>query len=215
MAFPVNGILDDFTRANGALGANWTTPITAQSGYTGTSEISGNACRRQAGTTNSAATWNVSTFGPDCEVYATVAADPTTFPYLFLRSTSSSSNLTSYLIAVISGTGLLIVKSVAGTQTNLGSTFTQTVSTGDSFGMSAVGSTLTAYYKASAGSWTSLGSVTDSSIAGAGYIGLQNSQNANSSHDNFGGGTLTSATSGFDFGGSASAYLLLKKKGRL
>lgn len=67
-------------------------------------------------------------------------------------------------------------------------TYNQNVANGDSFGITAIGSTIQAWYRSGSGSWTSLGSVSDSSSNGSGYttLGMQYA-------------TTTPAVSGFGF----------------
>ncbi len=94
--------------------------------------------------------------------------------YLFVNSTSAK-----------------LYRIDSGTNTQLGADFTQTIATGDSFGMSLVGSTITVYFKAAAGSWTSLGTRTDATYSAAGKIGIRGADGTNISlADDFGGGTL-------------------------
>lgn len=74
-----------------------------------------------------------------------------------------------------------------GSATNL-DTFSVTLTAGDSFGISAIGSTISAWQKTSAGSWTLLGSVVDATYSAGGFINMF-TDNATTEVDNFGGGT--------------------------
>jgi hypothetical protein len=62
--FPTNGILDNFNRANGPIGSNW-------SGYKTNYEISSNQLRVKSSGSNTDIYWSASAFGADQEAYVT------------------------------------------------------------------------------------------------------------------------------------------------
>jgi glucose/arabinose dehydrogenase/chitodextrinase len=71
-AFPQTPVLDNFNRANGAIGANWTGVTTGLS-------ISSNRLA-QAASTTSFPVWSSATFGPEQEAYVTIATTSSTSP---------------------------------------------------------------------------------------------------------------------------------------
>lgn len=196
MAFPTTSVLDTFTDASAPRTlptydpTDWADYQAVEGGglvYSTT--VSGTAKRPSSG--NTAACYWQTISAVDVEVFIDIVtgtslqysvdcriANPTDF-------TGSTWNAYQLLYTKASTT-LAIVSVVSGSATTL-ATYTQTVSAGDSIGMSAIGSTITAYYKPSGGAWTTLGSVTDTSITAAGFIGVQNI-GTTFEFDNFGGG---------------------------
>jgi hypothetical protein len=189
MAFPTTAVLDNFNRANGALGASWT------SGFYGDGTTLGVNSNQLA---NSATAWagsyyNVASYGPDCEIYFDIPTKDTggsaSF-VLWLRAGGTlTGNPTGYYMTCDGGVWSIRRADGTGSDTQLGSTFFQTITNGDSLGFSAVGSTLTAYYKAGAGSWTTLTTRTDSTYSAAGKLVIEIQSNI-VRLDNFGGGTI-------------------------
>jgi hypothetical protein len=75
--------------------------------------------------------------------------------------------------------------------TRLGATESQTITNGDSCGLTIIGGTLQMYYKVGAGAWTAKGTGrTDGTYSAAGYIGMGLNTDAQAC-DDFGGGTIT------------------------
>lgn len=194
MAFPNTPVLD--TLAGASLSSSFTTPSLGEP-HTVLQDASGAYASGSDATTGSAY-YNPKMVGADCEVYATVTAQVSgNLILLWARVTNpggaSAPSLNCYLLDVFNGTSWTLYKAVAGTFTALNTFTNQVISNGDSFGLSVVGSTITAYYKAAAGSWVTNGNpFTDTAIAGPGYIGFGGV--ARSDHfprlKNFGGGTL-------------------------
>lgn len=194
MPFPTTGILDNFNRADGSVGANWS----ADAFNFGSVKfnISGNKAV-DGGSGYSFCWWNVAQYGPDCEVYCTMPLKETVQIYLRIQQPSNSANTADgyYLENVIqSGAGndqwkLYRVDNCVFTQ--LGATMTQEWTAGDSVGLQAIGSTISVWLKLS-GTWTLIGSRTDATYPGAGYIGAA-LDNAAAQLDDFGGGTITKA----------------------
>ncbi len=193
MAFPTTGILDAFTRADNAdLGTNWTTPtlegdlpmeiVSNQAGYS----IADNSFRDEY--------WNAATFGPDCEVYYTVATKPlvTTPVYMFLRLQSpGTSGVDGYYCEIINEVATDdggIYRLDNGAFTQLGASLSQEWTDGDGLGLEAIGSAIKAYRRSS-GTWSELASRTDSTYGSAGNIGI-GIQGNTPRLDDFGGGTV-------------------------
>jgi len=201
MAFPVTSVLDTFTGTNGAdlpvYSANWS----AQTGAVNL-EIQGNAA-----TSSSAALganyWNVSNFGPNCEVYATISTKQADGDGLDLvaraQQESSLSTLDGYglELQVVAGTDTVaIIRIDNGTGTVLGSAVGQEIGAGDALGLEIIGNTLMLYRKPSGGSWATLGSLqTDSTYPNAGKLELL-LVNTVVRVDDFGGGTIPAGSGG-------------------
>lgn len=202
MAFPTTSVLDTYDRAdNASLGANWTNAI-----FTG--DLSARIVSNQKGGNSdtadnyNSAYWNVSTFGPNCEIYETISVEG--FGGTFGGGREFMARLTG-LDGTPSGYSTFgngngdstwgIYRYDNGVATLLGATITQAIVDGDAVGIEVNGSTITLYFKAAAGSWTSLGTRTDSTYTGAGNIGaiLQQS-GAAARADNFGGGTIVTTS---------------------
>lgn len=192
--FPVPGVLDSFTRANAAdLGANWSGPIQPS---TGRNSIVSNQAAADAGGNNSEDYWNVSTFGPDVDVYLTfptlaVAGDTVR---LFARLTDpNTGSVTGYFIEAQIGPPSFVrlrktVNNIVATIQPGHDTFL-TISSGDSLGLRVRGNLLTAYHKVGAGAWTAVNQVSDTAISTAGNVGLT-LQGSTVRADEFGAGTL-------------------------
>ena len=202
MAFPTTGILDDFNRSNaGSLGANWSL---LESWYgAGRLGVSGN---QVIGSQDSYPFeyWNPSTFGPDCEVYVTIAdtGGGSEDFYLVLRATDLGDSWDGYGMEIDKDANpdagaIFRIDDQAWTQ--LGASWSQAISDGDSIGLEASGSTITAYYykAAAAGSWAdvSSGGRTDETYDSAGYLAFYGDGDEISwRQDNFGGGTVDTGT---------------------
>lgn len=197
MAFPTTGLLDTFNRANGALGANWTKGIyaTTDSGLTITTNVV--LSDGAGGRANAHGFWNPGTFGPDSEATLDVVSASGTVVGLWVRLTGTTGSMNGYAWKRdIGGATNEMSRYDAGAQTVLGvSTNGSGFAAGDSWGLEIVGNALKAYRKPSAGSWAleSGTSRTDSTYTGAGNIGVE-VWGGGTSLDNFGGGTVTSAT---------------------
>jgi hypothetical protein len=193
MAFPVNGIIDDFQRANEnplSHGGLWTNPlITGDSNLqvAGTSFCSGT----NPVSTSSAYRNNVS-YGPDVEVYATARlTDGAALADLYARFDVAAQN--GYFLTWDGTTTWRIRRMTGGSNTTLGSNITQAVATGDKFGLECIGSNISFYFKVGAGAWTQIATRSDSTYTGAGRIGSRINGNV-MGIDDFGGGTLASAS---------------------
>jgi hypothetical protein len=85
---------------------------------------------------------------------------------------------------------MAIKKSTLGVYSTL-ATYAQSLSPGDSIGISAVGNTLTAWYRPGSGAWVSEGTFTDSSYPSAGFMALEEDTGDSTFQlTYFGGGTL-------------------------
>lgn len=199
--FPDNGVLDTFTGTDGANppNANWTN-ADIRSGGAG--------CTRDDNAVGPGATsgfwgcyWNASTFGPDAEAYATIVnIGSTGFGAVCARLTTPGSGTTDgYCVEWADATSQIFIYRVdneVGTQ--LGATISQTITTTDKIGISAIGDQICAWFSDSGGAWTQLACRTDGTYTAAGRIGLYlNGTLGVGAMDDFGGGTTASASSNF------------------
>ena len=186
-SFPVNSVIDAFNRADGGMGANWTN---AWESGSSSFEIFSNQARPAVATNNnSTAYWNVQNFGADVEVYVTLGANVGGYCQLAARLVSEGTGgVDGYLLST-NGSNLEVYRIDNGGFTLLGSSITQSVTSGDAFGMSIVGDVITVYYKASGGSWVSKGTRTDSTHGATGKVGLRGG-GASDRFDDFGAGSL-------------------------
>ena len=186
-AFPATGILDNFDRGDSAsLGANWG----AFYGDANLAILSNQASNSSGWRGNY---WNVATYGPDCEAYFVVQGGATNRTNVFARVGGADLNSPDAYGVRVNNVAVPgdwnISREDSGTETDLGLTFSQSVSAGDSIGIFISGSTIYAEYKPSAGSWTSLANRSDGTYGAAGYLALE-SNSAAGAYDDFGGGTI-------------------------
>ena len=181
-------MLDNFNRANEGPppSANWSTDI-ENVGALGLKVVS-NACTDNAGSFSDG-WWNASQFGPDSEVYATLATVAYTRLNMRIQSPGTSGCDGYYLDYNPGSSFVKLFRIDNAVETQLGATEVFTVSNGESLGAEAIGSTLTAYRKS--GSWASLFFRTDSTYGGSGYLGLTGQNSV--VYDDFGGGTVVAA----------------------
>jgi hypothetical protein len=204
LAFPTTGTLDDFNRADGALGANWTGGFFADSSNL---TIVSNAAK-SAGAAFGGSSWNTQK-GADLEIWGilqtTLAGGSTTELWLEPLDSQSSGSPNGFgLVAAGTGSankGLRLFRFDAGTPSAaLIQDTTITWAAGDGFGFSRVGTTFTMYRLPSGGAWAQVSTTaTDSNYATALFLGAESSSNSpEAAFDTFGGGTLGSNTPPFD-----------------
>lgn len=202
MAFPRNGVLDDFNRADAAsLGANWTEFFSTGASSGNQSIISNQLYQQHGGFSNyTGMYWNPSTFGADCEAYLTIATKWSNVsnddPAIYARvKDPGDSTYDGYSVSPKGGLNTIgISRQDNGVGTQLGATVSQTISTGHKFGIEIIGSTIRAYYDTGSG-WVNLVTRTDTTYPDAGYLGFYLPGNVtNGRWDDFGGGTITTPT---------------------
>lgn len=196
MQFPTT--LDDFNRADGALGANW-----SDNPFGGAPDASWAIITNRIGITsgtNIKSWYNVATYGPNCYVWAELPATPASTDSeldIYARIGSPSSGSATgygYGLAWASYLGGIFqyYRADPGSETVLGGDETATMTAGDAFGLRIVGSSLQAW-KRTSGVWATVGSPrTDATYANAGYLSIATYQGTGTSlrADNFGGGTI-------------------------
>lgn len=192
--FPTTGLLDNFNRADGTLGANWTSPV----GNTyNAMQVNGNRALIAGATPNFAdAQWNTD-FGPDMEAYLTIGAvglDIKHF-WLYARATDTGVNADWYEALYREETAeYTILRANNGSQQVIGQNIGGPVlAAGDKFGLEVWGSTPT-YLRVwvfQGGVWTEVGTTIDqtSPITNAGKAGF-GMESGGSVVDDFSGGTM-------------------------
>ncbi len=215
MAFPTTSVLSSFTGADEdplSEGGAWGGQI--QSGSIGNLRRLSNQAAPSSSAGTSQSYWATSV-GADQEAYATVATKPADGDYVavWLRAQNpGSGTAVGYQCVMIAADGtdkFQVWRMSSGgsyTQVTDGTLdATQEFSSGDSFGASIDGTTITLWHKPSAGSWTQVGQGNDSNISGDGYIGLDASHaGASTRLDDFGGGAISSGPSAPSFVGAGS-----------
>jgi hypothetical protein len=204
MAFPTTSVLDTGDRANEGPppSASWEYNY----GNPGAADDDGlkivsNQIASNGTAGNYANSYWTTSYGPDCEVYATVSTLPETGEELGLEaritspSTGGGVNATtdSYQVGWIQqgSNNLYISRLDNSVYTQLGAIQSVTnLSAGNKFGFELIGSTLQAY-RHNGSSWAAWGtSRTDSTYSAAGKIGLT-LQGTTVRLDDFGGGTIS------------------------
>lgn len=209
MAFPTTSVLTSFTGADEdplSEGGNWSGPILATRGQL--RRVGNQAAPGTTGSATRQSYWSLATFGPDTEVYGTVAAKGANGTYWDLAARIQTPNVSGttdmYQLEVTTQSGTDtwdIYRIVNDSGTLLSAVGTQEITAGDKIGFEVLGSgatvTLRAWYY-NGTSWTQIGAdVTDTSasrITAAGYIGLEaNTLSGAQRLDDFGGGTVVVA----------------------
>jgi hypothetical protein len=189
-------LLDDFNRPNnsGPPGPNWTPMPISNTISSNTLYISGSQVTGYANSNGDY--WNTQ-FGPDSEVWLTVATkptadlDPVTLGLRFQNpGLASASGYQAYFINRSAGPDQyrIQVRGSNGVATILASATGPELNPGDKLLFRAVGSHLQ-FWRFDAGSWSLLLNATDSTYAGSGYLCIS-SRNSVVRLDDFGGGTI-------------------------
>jgi len=184
MPFPLNVVLDTFSGGDAnPIGAPWShdTHLENVAGAVVSGQLTGSADDF----------WDAiyaTVFGPSVENYITIPTTAVVPTILRIKTRNITTSPIDYHVFYNPSTWSLFVD---GTQ--LGASFTQTISNGDSIGLeynSATGD-LIAYYKAAAGSWTALATRNDTTYQTDTGKSTVESQGVAIKYDSFGGGTST------------------------
>jgi hypothetical protein len=187
LPFPVNGVLDDFNRANNAsLGASYA----AVAEVAGRCQILSNKAQGPGGSTYGGDAWTTA-FGTDFEVYGLFDGDSTQRWYLIAFIDPADATADGFALGARTDR-LSMERITAGGSTGL-QTWSVTVADGDQVGFSRVGTTFTVYLNGVAQSPT----VTDANHAVNLKIGFE--LFTGYAIDNFGGGTLSAAATADPF----------------
>jgi hypothetical protein len=196
-AGPLTPLLDNFARANntGPPGPNWTHMVVSSTNSTNDLFITNQQVTGRSG--SNADFWNPQTYGPNSEVWITVAVKPTLDQdpvVLGLRfqnpAASNASGYQAYYIYRSSQADQykIISRTNGVTSTTLATVTGPTLQPGDQLLFRAIGTTLE-LWRFDAGAWTRLLTATDSTFQSAGYLNLTARDGA-VRLTNFGGGTL-------------------------
>jgi len=171
-------ILDDFNRIaeSPITGLDWGKLI---SGASNNLNLASNqvACN---GSSTGESYWIPKTFGPDVEVFVTVATLPGTGNavrvHARLQQPGGAGSQDGYQIRTnqVSGSAndQVFIERIDNNAITTIATFTQELATGDKVGIRCVGTTIEAWYKSGAGAWTKLGQATDATYSADGYVGV-------------------------------------------
>lgn len=197
MAFPSNGILDNFNRANiDPADGNISYPIFPAGGAP---EILSNALGNRGGSTSY---WN-GAFAADQEVYCTMVALPglgTGGIGVFGRiQTPNTVGIDCYFVTFYRDSTPSEIMRFAKFINNAGALIDDVdvsgygFAAGDGIGMSIIGSQITGYWNdVGGGGWTAIATRTDTDITAGGFIGLgDQGNNVGYLLDNLGGGNVT------------------------
>ncbi len=200
MAFPTTPILDTFDRANGALGSNWTSPVTS-------GDVSPTILTNTAICTNGSfgsAAW-AAIFGPDLEAYCTVAITAGGKVAFSLRGSGSAGTETDYFVSFDPSAGVDISRTINGSNSGSLRNIAVNVANGWKVGVRTLNVVANVSLEAWAdkidgNGWVLLGSYLDTAAPGslldAGFIGFRQfgSGAIDRSVNDFGGGTFIAPT---------------------
>lgn len=182
-------ILDNFNRADGSVGSNWTSPV-----WTGDGSFSiiSNQFGAVSGT-NISMYWSATSFSADQEAYVTImtppANDSANVVSVYCRLSGQGTAAPTYYAATLrklSGTDTVTLERiVSGTITSIGSAKSIEFAAGDGLALTCVGSVI-ASWRRSGSTWIFVDAVNDTTITSGGYIGIESRQVARL--DDFGGG---------------------------
>jgi hypothetical protein len=190
MAFPTTSVLDAFNRSNTGPppSGSWSTDQYGF-GLPGL-RVAGNACVCDGGF--AAGWWSAESFPADQEAWVTVSTWVDEVEVHIRLQNPGTSGVDGYILNILASSNLWRIYRLDNQNTTLLASGAITMSSGDRIGISAVGSTLTAYQDHAGGGWTVLGSTTDATYNAAGYIGLFASS-ASTVFDDFGGGAVVTS----------------------
>ena len=186
---PTTPVLDDFNRANGGAGANWS--LIRSTGFA-SMNVSGNAAVDSSSTQFAWNYWSSASFGPDCEAYVTVSSHGATDTIrIGARVSSFGTTHQGYYVAVSSTGAWSIIRIDNGISTTLASGVTQALGSGDKLAIRIVGAMITALHYTGGSGWQQVLSY-DSSNDTIRYLGASSLavEFKTSTLDDFGGGTL-------------------------
>lgn len=184
--FPSASILDNFNRADGGPGANWTNIANGL-------EIVSNECAgSMAAPDGNVGAWNVEMFGDsEADLTITNIGENGDSVYVLIRLTSLTTSFDGYGILWtrddVNGDALSLLRFDDGEETIIDGPVGQDISIGDAVGIRCNGNIITGYYKAGGGAYIEILHATDSTYVAAGYIGMGTTGDA-VRVDNFGGG---------------------------
>lgn len=201
MAFPTSPVLDDFNSGasqNLTARAGWGTSAFPTSGAGWATDVIPSFATANVSTGNN---WGVIT-NADNEAYVNLKTfNPATQTMEIHVRIQGFTVITSYalVIANSAATDLQIYKYIGGAKTALGTNTATTFTSGDGYGISAIGTAIVAWYRSGiGGTWVVKNTISDSSVTGAGGFGFRGPfASGGIAIDEFGGGvpgSLVTAT---------------------
>ena len=200
MAFPTTGLIDDFLRSNSpTLGLSWVEgdcePDEPAGDYFA---IASNTASNDSGISSSAR-WNGATYGPDCEVYATMSSVPVLDGDRFMLYARivqpGNDTFDGYALCLrLTGAQLefRLIRWDNGVRTDI-ATQAVTFVAGNKMGLEIIGSTLKGY-RFNGSVWSQEITVVDANHGAAGYLGFGDSLgDGPMTIDDFSGGTVAAA----------------------
>ena len=190
---PTTPVLDNFNRANGSVGSNWTN---MHAGSFSTMNIANNVAVNPGSASQYAWNyWNPATYGPDVEAYATVANySGNDTLRIGARVSANSSTYSGYFVSITATGVWSIIRITNATVTTLASGVTDPISSGDQIGIRIVGSVITALHRTAANGWVAVltyDTANDSTrYTAAGSLSFEF---RTSTIDDFGGGLVAQA----------------------
>jgi hypothetical protein len=196
-AGPLTPILDSFARPDntGPPGPSWTHMTVSSTSPTNDLFLTGQMVTGKPG--SNADYWNPQTYGPNSEVWVTVAVkpnldlDPVVLGLRFLNpAAANASGYQAYYIfrAKQADQYKIICRVNGNTSITLASANGPTLNPGDQLLFRAIGTTLE-LWRGSAGTWTRILAASDGTYQGAGYLNMT-ARNSTVRLTGFGGGTL-------------------------
>lgn len=194
MPFPTTPILDSGAGVDAnPIAGNWSGPI-----YPGLGQLRRLSNQIVWSGTTSGSWWNPTTFGPDCETYATINTLGTDGNLILLYARAQNLNTTSldgyvvYLNLLSGADHFRIARETDGSDTDIDSDDTITWAVGDSIGIACIGTNIQGWRKPAAGAWTQVLDATDATYAAAGSLAAL-VDSATFGLSNVGGGTIGAA----------------------
>ena len=214
LSFPIVPVADDFNRAKeGPPATGWTTPFGA-----GWKVLSNQFVPNAA---DAYAQWGTSQ-SADLEAYVTISTMPDINKGVRILARFDPSTQTGYSVLFVrtAGNDTLMVERATGgftfTTIASSSSFNLNVSGGDALGIRCIGTTIQGWVKTTnqqttGGTWQQFASATDTTYAGTGSNNkvVLYTNTAVGAYDNFGGGSLQTASALTTTSQSASTALTL------
>ncbi len=173
----VSGLLDDFERADGALGSDWGADVFGF-GYPAPVIVSGEASHTGTGPIGQteSAYWLQVPDSPDCQVWCAKRGTHVEIGYLLLaRLQSPGESPTGYMLAVNwpGAPGTMRLYRLDAEGPTLLATEDHVIPVGDVMGLEIVGETLTGYHIPDGGVRADVVTAEDDTYAEAGYLGFE------------------------------------------
>src|SRR5581483_11436202 len=186
-AGPTTPVLDNFNRANGPVGANWTV---IKSGSFASMNVSGSAAVNANSAQFAWNYWNAASFGPDVEAYVTVTSYGSSDVIRIGARVIVGTSYSGYFVAIAANGTWSILRIDNASVTTLATGIVDPLTSGDQIAIRIVGSVITALHGTSTG-WRQILSYDTSHdttrYTTAGRLALEFRY---STLDGFGGGTL-------------------------